>query len=216
MNEILDQISGELQKGKAKIVKELVSQALSQGVSAKEILEQGLLAGMDIIAVKFKNNEVFVPEVLIAARAMNGGTEILKPHLAESGAKPIGKALLGTVKGDLHDIGKNLVRMMFEGKGIEVIDLGVDVPPEKFIEAQKNENADIVALSALLTTTMNEMKTVIDAFTAAGMRDSVTIMIGGAPVTEGFRADIGADIYTADAASAAEAAKQAILKKKSA
>jgi len=213
MSEILNQISGELQKGKAKIVKELVTQALSQGVSAKEILEQGLLAGMDIIAVKFKNNEVYVPEVLIAARAMNAGSEILKPHLAESGAKPIGKALLGTVKGDLHDIGKNLVRMMFEGKGIEVIDLGVDVPPEKFIEEQKKHNADIVALSALLTTTMGEMKTVIDAFTAEGMRDKVIIMIGGAPVTESFRADIGADIYTADAASAAEAAKQAILKK---
>ena len=216
MNEILSQISAELQKGKAKIVKELVTQALSQGVSAKEILEQGLLAGMDIIAVKFKNNEVYVPEVLIAARAMNGGTEILKPHLAESGAKPIGKALLGTVKGDLHDIGKNLVRMMFEGKGIEVIDLGVDVPPEKFIEEQKKEKADIIALSALLTTTMGEMKTVIDAFVADGKRDEVIIMIGGAPVTENFRADIGADIYASDAASAAEAAKQAILLKKSA
>ena len=216
MNEILSQISAELQKGKAKIVKELVTQALSQGVSAKEILEQGLLAGMDIIAVKFKNNEVYVPEVLIAARAMNGGTEILKPHLAESGAKPIGKALLGTVKGDLHDIGKNLVRMMFEGKGIEVIDLGVDVPPEKFIEEQKKEKADIIALSALLTTTMGEMKTVIDAFVADGKRGEVIIMIGGAPVTENFRADIGADIYASDAASAAEAAKQAILLKKSA
>ena len=214
MSEILSQISEELQKGKAKIVKELVMQALSQGISAGEILEKGLLAGMDIIAVKFKNNEVYVPEVLVAARAMNAGSEILKPHLAESGAKPIGKALLGTVKGDLHDIGKNLVRMMFEGKGIEVIDLGVDVSPEKFIEEQKKQNADIVALSALLTTTMGEMKTVIDAFTSEGKRNEVIIMIGGAPVTEIFRADIGADIYTSDAASAAEAAKQAILKKK--
>ena len=216
MNETLTQISEELQKGKAKIVKELVSQALTQGIPAKDILEQGLLAGMDIIAVKFKNNEVFVPEVLIAARAMNAGTEILKPHLAESGAKPIGKALIGTVKGDLHDIGKNLVRMMFEGKGIEVIDLGVDVSSEKFIEAQKKENADIIALSALLTTTMSEMKNIIDAFTAEGIRKNVIIMIGGAPVTENFRADIGADIYSADAASAAEMAKQAIQKRKSA
>jgi 5-methyltetrahydrofolate--homocysteine methyltransferase len=216
MNEILTQISEELQKGKAKIVKELVTQALSQGVSAKDILEQGLLAGMDVIAVKFKNNEVYVPEVLIAARAMNTGTEILKPHLAESGAKPIGKALIGTVKGDLHDIGKNLVRMMFEGKGIEVIDLGVDVQSEKFVEAYKEQNADIVALSALLTTTMGEMKTVIDAFTHEGIREKVTIMIGGAPVTEKFRESIGADIYTADAASAAEAAKNAILQKRSA
>jgi len=216
MNEILTQISEELQKGKAKIVKELVTQALSQGVSAKDILEQGLLAGMDVIAVKFKNNEVYVPEVLIAARAMNGGTEILKPHLAESGAKPIGKALIGTVKGDLHDIGKNLVRMMFEGKGIEVIDLGVDVQSEKFVEAFKEQNADIVALSALLTTTMGEMKTVIDAFVKEGIRDKAIIMIGGAPVTENFRQSIGADIYTADAASAAEAAKLAIMQKKSA
>jgi len=214
MNGILIQIQEELQKGKAKIVKELTENALSQEISAKDILEQGLLAGMDVIAVKFKNNEVYVPEVLIAARAMNAGMEVLKPHLAQSGAKPIGRALIGTVKGDLHDIGKNLVRMMFEGKGIEVIDLGVDVSPEKFIEEYKKENADIIALSALLTTTMNEMKNVVDAFASEGMRDKVVIMIGGAPVTESFRKSIGADIYTVDAASAAEAAKQAILQKK--
>ena len=214
MSEILTQINEELQKGKAKIVKELVAQALSDGISAKDILEQGLLAGMDVIAVKFKNNEVYVPEVLIAARAMNGGTEILKPYLAESGAKPIGKALIGTVKGDLHDIGKNLVRMMFEGKGIEVIDLGVDVTPQKFIDAYREHNPDIIALSALLTTTMGEMKTVIEAFVAEGIRDTVTIMIGGAPVTENFKDTIGADIYAQDAATAAQAAKQAILSKK--
>jgi len=211
MNEILNKISCELQKGQAKTVKELVTQALADGISAKDILEQGLLAGMDVIAVKFKNNEVYVPEVLIAARAMNGGSAILKPHLAESGAEPIGKAVIGTVKGDLHDIGKNLVRMMFEGKGIEVIDLGVDVPPQKFIDAYKEHKPQIVALSALLTTTMGEMKTVIDAFSAEGIRDDVTIMIGGAPVTENLKLSIGADIYTEDAASAAEAAKQAIL-----
>jgi len=216
MSDILNQIMEELQKGKVKIVKELVEQALSQGVPAKDILEQGLLSGMDIVAVKFKNNEVYVPEVLIAARAMNAGTAILKPHLAESGAKPIGKAIIGTVKGDLHDIGKNLVRMMFEGKGIEVIDLGVDVPPQKFVEAYQNEKADIVALSALLTTTMGEMKSVIDAFNSEGIRKSVIIMVGGAPVTDNFRDSIGADIYTVDAASAAEAAKKAILDKQSA
>jgi len=215
MNEIITQIKDELQKGKAKIVKELAGQALSQNISAKDILEQGLLAAMDIVAVKFKNNEVYVPEVLIAARAMNAGIEVLKPYLAESGAKPIGKALIGTVKGDLHDIGKNLVRMMFEGKGIEVIDLGVDVPAEKFIDAFKTEKPDIVALSALLTTTMGEMKAVVDAFSAEGLRNAAIIMIGGAPVTDNFRESIGADIYTADAASAAEAAKQAILQKKS-
>ncbi|MDR0294140.1 MAG: corrinoid protein [Oscillospiraceae bacterium] len=216
MSEILNEISAALQSGSAKTVKALVEQALSEGIPAKDILEQGLLAGMDIVAVKFKNNEVYVPEVLIAARAMNTGTALLKPYLAESGAKPLGKALIGTVKGDQHDIGKNLVRMMFEGKGIEVIDLGVDVPPEKFVEAYREHQADVVALSALLTTTMGEMKNTVQAFVEAGERGNVVIMVGGAPVTDTFRESIGADIYTADAASAAEAAKQAILKKKGA
>ena len=216
MSAILNEISAELQNGKAKIVKELVTKALEEKISAKDILEKGLLDAMDVVAEKFKNNEVYVPEVLIAARAMNSGMEILKPHLAESGAQPIGKALLGTVKGDLHDIGKNLVRMMFEGKGIEVIDLGVDVSAEKFIEVQKKEKADIIALSALLTTTMGEMKNTIDAFVNEGIRNNVIIMVGGAPVTDEFCKSVGADIYTADAASAAEAAKQAILKNKAA
>jgi 5-methyltetrahydrofolate--homocysteine methyltransferase len=207
-------ISEELQKGKTKDVKALIEQALSEGVPAKDILEQGLLSGMDVVAGKFKNNEVYVPEVLIAARAMNAGTEMLKPHLAGSGTKPIGKALIGTVQGDLHDIGKNLVRMMLEGKGIEVVDLGVDVPPERFVEAVKEEKPDVVALSALLTTTMGEMKRTIDAFVGEGIRDDVIIMVGGAPVTEGFSRSIGADIYAADAASAADAAKQAILQRK--
>ena len=213
MSEILTRISEDLQSGKAKAVKELVEEALKDGVSAKDILNDGLMAGMDIVAVKFQKNEVYVPEVLIAARAMNAGTAILKPYLAESGAKPIGKALIGTVKGDLHDIGKNLVRMMFEGKGIEVIDLGVDVSPEKFVETQKAEKADIIALSALLTTTMDEMKGTVDAFVAAGLRDQVIIMVGGAPVTENSRKNAGADLYAADAATAADLAKQALLKK---
>lgn len=203
---ILNEISELLQKGKAKDVKELVQKALDEGISPKDILEQGLLAGMSIIGGKFKNNEVYVPEVLIAARAMNGGTEILKPHLASSGVTAAGKVVLGTVKGDLHDIGKNLVRMMMEGKGLEVIDLGVDVPAEKFIEAAKSEGAQIIACSALLTTTMNEMKTVVDAAAAAGIRDKVKIMIGGAPVTDSFCQSIGADAYTPDAASASDVA----------
>lgn len=203
---ILNEISELLQKGKAKDVKELVQKALDEGISPKDILEQGLLAGMSIIGGKFKNNEVYVPEVLIAARAMNGGTEILKPHLASSGVTAAGKVILGTVKGDLHDIGKNLVRMMMEGKGLEVIDLGVDVPAEKFIEAAKSEGAQIIACSALLTTTMNEMKTVVDAAAAAGIRDKVKIMIGGAPVTDSFCQSIGADAYTPDAASASDVA----------
>ena len=214
MSEVLTQISEELQNGKAKLVRELVEKALSDGISATDILNKGLMAGIDIVAVKFINNEVYVPEVIVAARAMNAGTEVLKPHLAESGAKPIGKALLGTVRGDLHDIGKNLVRMMFEGKGIEVIDLGVDVSPERFIEVQKEENADIIALSALLSTTMDEMKSTVDAFIDAGLRNDVIIMVGGAPVTEKVRIDSGADFYAVDAASAAEIAKQQLLKKK--
>ena len=214
MNEILKQIAAELQNGKAKIVRQLVEQALSDGIAASDILEKGLLAGIDVIAVKFKNNEVYVPEVIISARAMNAGTEILKPYLAESGAKPIGRALLGTVRGDLHDIGKNLVRMMFEGKGIEVIDLGVDVTPEQFVEAYNADKVDIVALSALLTTTMDEMKNTVDAFIEAGVRDDVIIMAGGAPVTESHAEKAGADLYAVDAATAADMAKQALIDKR--
>ena len=216
MSEILTEISEQLQKGKAKLVKELVAKALDEGVPAIEILQSGLLPGMDIIAEKFKNNEVYVPEVLIAARAMSMGTAVLKPHLDEGGSVSVGKAIIGTVKGDLHDIGKNLVRMMLEGKGIEVVDLGVDVSPEQFLEAFKAENADVVGLSALLTTTMGEMKNTVQAFVDAGLRDDVVIMVGGAPITETFCKEIGADIYTADAASAAEAAKAAILAKRAA
>jgi len=213
VDDILNQISIELQSGNAKVVGQLVQDALEKGVSAKDILEKGLLAGIDVIAVKFKRNEVYVPEVIISARAMNAGVEVLKPHLAESGAKPIGRALLGTVKGDLHDIGKNLVRMMFEGKGIEVIDLGVDVSAEQFIEEYKKQKADIIALSALLTTTMDEMKNMVEAFKEAGIRDEVIIMVGGAPVTDAHCKEAGADYYAADAATGAEIAKKAILGK---
>ncbi|HHW70825.1 MAG TPA: cobalamin-binding protein [Clostridiales bacterium] len=206
--EILNAISQKLQQGNAKAVKELVQQAIDEGIDAQTILEEGLMAGMDIIGEQFKNNEIYVPEVLIAARAMNTGTELLKPLLVSSGTKSKGKVVLGTVKGDLHDIGKNLVRMMMEGKGLEVIDLGIDVPSEKFVEVAKKENAQIIACSALLTTTMNEMKAVVDAAKKAGIRENVTIMIGGAPVTDSFCKSIGADIYKPDAASAAEVAAQ--------
>ena len=214
MSEIIGKISAALQEGEEDGLNELVKKALADGVSAKDILENGLLAGMDIIAEKFKNNEVYVPEVIMSAGAMNTATETLKPHLAGAGATTVGKALLGTVKGDLHDIGKNLVRMMFEGKGIEVIDLGVDVSPEKFIEAYRAENPEIVAMSALLTTTMGEMKSTVEAFAKEGIRDKVTIMVGGAPVTDSFRETIGADLFAPDAASAAEGAKNAILARK--
>ena len=203
---ILEDISAALQKGKAKDVKELVQQAIDQGLGAQSILEEGLLSGMNIIGGKFKRNEVYVPEVLIAARAMNAGTALLKPLLASAGVVATGKVIIGTVKGDLHDIGKNLVRMMMEGKGLEVIDLGVDVSAEQFVAAASEHGADIVALSALLTTTMNEMKAVVEGLTAAGLRDKVKIMIGGAPITESFRVAIGADAFTPDAASASESA----------
>jgi len=208
---ILSEISEALQKGKAKVVAELVQKALDEGQKAEDILNEGLLSGMDIIGNKFKNNEVYVPEVLIAARAMNQGADILKPILAESGVKPVGKVVLGTVKGDLHDIGKNLVRMMMEGKGLEVIDLGVDVPAEKFYEAFVNEGAQIVACSALLTTTMNEMKNVVDYFAEKGIRDKAILMVGGAPITEAFCKTIGADHYAADAASAADVARSVLV-----
>lgn len=205
---ILNEISQYLQQGKAKNVKELVQKAIDEGMDAKTILEEGLLSGMGVIGAKFKNNEVYVPDVLIAARAMNAGSELLKPLLASSGVKATGKVVLGTVKGDLHDIGKNLVRMMMEGKGLEVVDLGIDVPTDKFINAAKENDAQIIACSALLTTTMGEMKNVVEAAKEAGLRDKVTIMVGGAPVNDNFCKSIGADIYTPDAASAAdEAAK---------
>ncbi len=203
---ILNEISENLQKGKAKVVKELVQQAVDEGIPVKQILDEGLLSGMGIIGVKFKNNEVFVPEVLVAARAMNMGAQVLKPLLVESGVEAAGKVCLGTVKGDLHDIGKNLVKMMLEGKGLEVIDLGTDVPPEKFIETAQNENCDVICCSALLTTTMGVMQEVVDAAKTAGIRENVKIMVGGAPVNQNFCEQIGADYYTPDAATCAEVA----------
>lgn len=195
-----------LQQGRAPKVKELVQQAINEGISPKEILEDGLLSGMSIIGGKFKNNEVFVPEVLIAARAMNAGVEVLKPHLVKEGIEPKGTVILGTVKGDLHDIGKNLVKMMMEGKGLKVIDLGVDVDADRFIEAAKENSANIIACSALLTTTMGEMKTVVEKVKESKLDQSVKIMIGGAPITQSYCDSIGADYYTPDAASAADVA----------
>ena len=202
----LHEISVQLQAGKAKIVKTLVQQAIDEGVPAQQILEEGLLDGMNVIGEKFKNNEVFVPEVLVAARAMSMGAALLKPLLAAEGVKSTGRVCIGTVKGDLHDIGKNLVKMMLEGKGLEVVDLGTDVSPEAFIQAAKEQNCQIICCSALLTTTMNVMGEVVKAAEAAGIRDQVKIMVGGAPVTEAFCQQIGADAYTSDAASAADKA----------
>lgn len=203
-------ISELLQKGQAPKVKELVQVALDEGVDPKEILNEGLLSGMSIIGVKFKNNEVYVPEVLIAARAMNAGMTVLEPILVEIGNEPIGKAVIGTVKGDLHDIGKNLVAMMLKGAGIEVHDLGADVTKEKFIEKAEEVGANIICMSALLTTTMTYMKEVIDELEEKGLRDKFIVMVGGAPLTNEFASQIGANYYTPDAATAAETAKAAV------
>ncbi|MDR0520050.1 MAG: corrinoid protein [Clostridiales Family XIII bacterium] len=204
--ELIDAVkAGDVSK-----VTALVQQGIDEGKEAQCILDEGLLKAMTEIGVKFKNNEVFVPEVLIAARALNAGTAVLKEKLGEAGANTVGKVVICTVSGDLHDIGKNLVKMMMESVGFEIIDLGVDVPAEKIVEAVKENNADVVALSALLTTTMAYQRTVVDALNEAGIRDKVKVMIGGAPTTQAFCDDIGADGYTADAASAADMARELV------
>jgi len=203
----LKNVSEALQRGDAEKVHELVTQALEENLLPKDILENGLIKGMDIIGAKFKKNEVYVPEVLIAARAMHAGMSILQPKLTESGVKNIGTVAIGTVKGDLHDIGKNLVKMMLEGAGFEVIDLGVDVTANKFVEAVKEHKPNIIGMSALLTTTMVNMVEVIKALEVAGLRDKVKIMIGGAPITQNYADQIGADGYSPDAASAVDKAK---------
>jgi len=207
----LASIAEALQRGDAGKVEELIRLALEEELSPKEILENGLIKGMNIVGIKFKNNEIYVPEVLIAARAMYAGMNILRPKLVETGVKNIGKVAIGTVRGDLHDIGKNLVKMMLEGAGFEVVDLGVDVSANKFVAAVKEHQPDIVGMSALLTTTMVYMPEVIKSLEAAGLRDRVKVMIGGAPVTQNYAEQIGADGYSPDAASAAEDAKRFII-----
>jgi 5-methyltetrahydrofolate--homocysteine methyltransferase len=207
----LNDISEALQSGNAEKVVELINQALEENVVPKEILENGLIKGMGIIGEKFKKNEVYVPEVLIAARAMHAGMAVLKPRLAETGVKNLGKVTMGTVKGDLHDIGKNLVNMMLEGAGFEVIDLGVDVSAEKFVEAVREHQPNILGMSALLTTTMINMADVIKALENEGLRAKVKIMIGGAPITQNYAMQIGADSYAPDAASAADLAKSYVV-----
>lgn len=213
---LIQEISEYLQKGRAKNVKALVQQALDENMDPKEILNEGLLSGMMIIGTKFKNNEVFVPEVLVAARAMNAGLTILEPKLIEVGNEPVGKAVIGTVQGDLHDIGKNLVAMMLKGAGFEIHDLGVDVDPAVYVDKAEEVGADIICMSALLTTTMPKMQDCIENLTERGLRDKYIVMIGGAPVNESFCEQIGADCYTPDAASCAEVAKKLVLEKKAA
>ena len=206
------EISEFLQKGRAKNVKALVQEALDEGKDPKAILNDGLLGGMMVIGEKFKNNEVFVPEVLVAARALNAGLAILEPKLIEIGNEPVGKIVIGTVKGDLHDIGKNLVAMMLKGAGFEVTDIGVDVEPAAFIDKAEEIGADIICMSALLTTTMPSMQAVIDELKNRGLREKYIVMVGGAPVNQSFADQIGADYYTTDAASCAETAKAAVAK----
>jgi len=196
-----------ISQGKVDDVKKITQEALDSGEKAETVLKEGLLPAMEQIGIKFKNNEIYIPEVLIAARAMHGGMAILKPILSKSGATQAAKVIVGTVKGDLHDIGKNLVAMMLEGGGFEVVDLGIDVSADKFVEAIRKHQPKVVGMSALLTTTMREMKGILEAIQEAGLRKQVKVMIGGAPVTDRFAKEIGADGYAPDAASAVDVAR---------
>lgn len=208
--ELLKQLANDIISGKAPAAEAKTQQALDENISPAKILNEGLIAGMNIVGEKFKNNEFYVPEVLIAARAMKAGMKILRPKLIESGVEPIAKIILGTVKGDLHDIGKNLVGMMLEGAGFEVIDMGVDVTPEKFIQAIKQNNAQAIGMSALLTTTMLNMKSTIEKMNEDGIRRAIKVLIGGAPVTQSYADEIGADGYAPDAASAVTLVKNVL------
>lgn len=205
---ILEELADNIIKGQAPKVEELTQKALDDGANPEKVLQEGLIAGMNVVGAKFKANEFYVPEVLIAARAMKAGMKILRPKLADSGVEPVGRFVIGTVKGDLHDIGKNLVSMMMEGAGFEVIDLGVDVSPEKFVAAVEENKAHFLGLSALLTTTMVNMQGTIDALKSGGLRNNVKVVVGGAPLTQKFADDIGADGYAPDAASAVDIIKE--------
>jgi len=206
-NEILNGIKESVIVGDAKKTEELVNKAVKENIEVKKILDEGLIAGMMVVGEKFKNNEYYVPEVLIAARAMHKGMDIIEPLIVQAGIKPVAKLAIGTVKGDLHDIGKNLVVMMWKGAGFEVEDLGIDVPPEKFVEAA-NRGAQVIGMSALLTTTMIAMKEVIEKLKETGIRDKVKIIIGGAPVTQEYANEIGADAYAPDAATGVDKVKE--------
>ena len=205
---IFEKIADEVQKGNSESVETLVNEALSQEIPADTIMDGGLVEGMNIVSKKFKNNECFIPEVLVSAKAMTVSLGILKPLLAEKNVKPLGKVVIGTIQGDLHDIGKNIVGMLLQGAGFEIIDLGADVHVDRFVESIKDENADLVGMSALLTTTMINMKTVIEGLKEAGIRESIKVVIGGAPVTQAYADQIGADGYAADAATGVDVAKK--------
>lgn len=205
-----------VEQGNSDMVVAGIEKALSLGQDVGEILNEGLIKAMTVVGERFKRSEIFVPEVLVAARAMKAGMEILRPILVKTGVSSVGKVVLGTVKGDLHDIGKNLVGMMFEGSGFEVVDLGIDVPPEKFVDSIKKEKPDIVGMSALLTTTMIHMKDTIMALRECEIRDQVLVLVGGAPVTSQYAKEIGADGYAPDASSAVSVAKALLKDKKEA
>lgn len=211
MTEILSDLAQYIIAGDAANVQALTEKAIEAGLTPADILNNGLIAGMNVVGVRFKANDMFVPEVLIAARAMHAGLNLLKPLLANSGVREKGIFILGTVKGDLHDIGKNLLGMMFEGAGYKVIDLGVNVPPDKFVKAIQEHNPHIVGISALLTTTMSAMRDTIQAIEKAGVREKVKVLVGGAPVSQGFADQIGADGYASDAGSAVELANRLII-----
>jgi len=208
MADKVQRIAESIYSGDVEAVGELVQDLLDGGMAPGEVLSDALLVGMDKVGVDFKAGNLFVPEVLFAARAMQAGMDVLRPLLADSEIASSGKYVVGTVQGDLHDIGKNLVRMMLEGGGFEAIDLGVDVSPSAFVDAVREHEPDLVGISALLTTTMAQMKVTIEALEEAGLRDSVKIMVGGAPVTADFAAQIGADAYAPDAASAVDVARE--------
>jgi len=208
MSELLGKMAESLIAGKIDEVVNLTKEALDGGAAPADILDQGLLGGMDVVGQRFKAEEMFIPEVLRCAKCMHGAMEILRPLLAETGAEPIGTLIIGTVKGDLHDIGKNLVGMMFEGAGFEVVDIGIDKEPQVFVDAIKEHNAKLIGMSALLTTTMPKMGETINAIKEAGIRDQVKILVGGAPITAAFAEEIGADGYASNAASAVDKGKE--------
>ncbi|MDH3799068.1 MAG: corrinoid protein [Desulfobacterales bacterium] len=208
MSELLGKMAESLIAGKIDEVVDLTREALDGGAAPVDILDQGLLAGMDVVGQRFKAEEMFIPEVLRCAKCMHGAMEILRPLLAETGAEPIGTLIIGTVKGDLHDIGKNLVGMMFEGAGFDVVDIGIDKEPQVFVDAIKEHNAKLIGMSALLTTTMPKMGETINAIKEAGIRDQVKILVGGAPITAAFAEEIGADGYASNAASAVDKGKE--------
>ncbi len=204
---MLKAIKDAVMKGDREAVASFTKEALDKGLGVKKILDEGLIAGMDIVGERFKCNEIFIPEVLIAAKAMQSGMALLEPHFLKHGIKPLGRVVIGTVKGDLHDIGKNIVSMMLKGSCFELEDLGIDVPPERFVKAAESGSADIIAMSSLLTTSMSSMGEAIKSLKDAGLRDRVKVMVGGAPVTQEFADSIGADAYAKDAATAVDKAK---------